>query len=646
MSTTAAPADQAEDVIDLRDGLAPTDELRADAVPHRQYLPALDALRAVAVLGVLAYHLDLAWAPGGFLGVDVFFVLSGFLITGLLLESLARTGSIDYRRFIIRRARRLLPALFLVLAASTLLVVLFAPDAAGHQQRDLPASLLYITNWTSIATGQSYFDATGRPPPLEHLWSLSLEEQFYLLWPWVLLLAWRRGGTMRVRKWALIGAIASTVLMLGYSLAMDIPTEDASRVYFGTDTHAMGLLLGAALATAWVPARARATIAPGARTIVDVVGVAALLGVLAAFWQVTDSTEFLYHGGFLVLSALVALLIVAVTHPASRFGPLLSKQPMAWLGTRSYGIYLWHWPIFVVTRPGIDTPIDGLANTVLRLALTFAAAEASYRWLEQPVRRLGWRGAWEALLARLRGLSRLPMDPQRRPVLVLGVVAVVLAAAVVRLYTLPAQADYVADLPKDALTAEPAPAPAPSPAPTASAAPEPALPARPATGVLAVGESVMLGAQQGLRSTFPGVEIDAQVALQPQEVAARAQQLAAGPAMRRDVVLHVGSNGYLSAAVLRQTLQSLSAADRVALVTVSVPRRWQDANNAVIKEVAAQFPNVAVADWRAAVQKDRDLVVKDGIHPTGQGVTTYAELIEQALASVPVAEPKGTATAR
>ena len=294
------------------------------------YLPALDGLRAIAVLAVLVYHADLPWAPGGFLGVDVFFVLSGFLITTLLLEGAARRGTPDMREFYIRRARRLLPALFAVLIGSTLLVLTVATDEAGNQQRDLPAALTYITNWVYVFTDQSYFEATGRPPMLEHLWSLAVEEQFYLIWPWVFLVAWRLGRVPRVRRSALIGAVASTVLMVALSLVNEFPAEnDPSRVYFGTDTHAMGLLVGAALATAWARAGRARTSFPGPAATVDGVGAVALLLLLVVFWQTADDSALLYRGGFLALSVLVAVLIVAVTHPASRLERSSAVSPDA-----------------------------------------------------------------------------------------------------------------------------------------------------------------------------------------------------------------------------------------------------------------------------------------------------------------------------
>lgn len=625
--------DPSETVIDLRDGRPPTASAPAQSPAPRArmtYLPALDGLRAIAVIAVLLYHADVSWAPGGFLGVDVFFVLSGYLITTILLESASRLGTPDLRRFYVRRARRLLPALFAVLIGSTILVITIAPDEAANQQRDLPAALMYVTNWVYVLTDQSYFEATGRPPMLQHLWSLAVEEQFYLLWPWLLIMAWRLGGTARVRKVAGIGALASTGLMLALSVINGYPADgDPSRAYFGTDTHAMGLLTGAVLATLWIPRRVRADLEPGARLVVDASGAVALVLVLLVFGICSFDSSFLYHGGFLLLSLLVAVLVAASTHPASRVGLLLGSAPMRYLGTRSYGLYLWHWPIFLVTRPGLDVPLTGFANFALRMALTIGVAELSYRFLELPIRRDGFAGAWAGFLAWLSRGPAAAVALSRRPAAIAAIAAVVLAGLTIRLYTLPAQADSLdgvtslSALQPDADGAVPQPTPSPT-VPTV------------APGVLGLGESVMIGAGGALTRTFPGITLDASVGRQEDVLVERVAQLAATSALREQVIVHTGTNGPLSAAKLRTLLSTLqdTGVDQIVVVNDSVPRRWQDANNAILLSVVAEYPAAILVDWHAAVLNDPALVNADGIHPSKTGVEVYASLIEEAFATL------------
>jgi peptidoglycan/LPS O-acetylase OafA/YrhL len=364
----------------------------ASAGASRTYQPALDGIRALAVGGVLLYHLDVDWAAGGFLGVEVFFVLSGFLITGLLFGEWRRTGGIDLVGFYRRRARRLLPALFLLLIVVTALAAVALREELGRLRGDVLAALAYVTNWYLVANQQSYFQALGRPPLLQHLWSLAIEEQYYVLWPVGLLLLARlaRGRTSRVLAAVVVGAALSTAWMaLLYQ-----PFEDPSRLYYGTDTRAASLLIGSALAVAWPTVSARFGGSRWEGLLADGLAIAALVGL---GWFAATANPFgslLFQGGFAAVSVLTALLIAASTHPGSAVGARLLGHPvLRWLGVRSYAIYLWHWPIFMLTRPELDTSVTGLPNTLLRLALTLVAADLSFRFVEDPIRH-GAIGRW------------------------------------------------------------------------------------------------------------------------------------------------------------------------------------------------------------------------------------------------------------
>ena len=353
-------------------------------------MPGLDGLRAVAVLGVLLYHADISWMPGGFLGVEVFFVISGYLITSLLLSEWAAgaeggaggQGRIDLKRFWIRRARRLLPALYALLGLTTLYVAFRLAHELPELRGDVTAALTYVTNWYLIVQEQSYFQVMGRPSLLQHLWSLAVEEQFYILWPPLLVIGLRllrrRGAFVAL----LLATLASSALMVG----LYEPGSDPSRVYYGTDTRAAGLLAGSALAFLWDPWRLSAAASGRLRRALDPAALALLAAVVVWMTVVDESTSALYRGGFLLLDLNTVLLIAAVVHPASRVGRALGVAPLRWVGLRSYAIYLWHWPVFLVTRPWIDVTLDALPLLAYRLLLTFALAEASYRWVEQPLR--------------------------------------------------------------------------------------------------------------------------------------------------------------------------------------------------------------------------------------------------------------------
>jgi len=348
------------------------------------------------VAAVVAYHADVSWLPAGFLGVDVFFVISGYLVCSLLVAEWDAVGSLSIAAFWRRRAKRILPAMVVVVSAAGLA---FAHDAAGRLRGDAIAGLLGAANLWQILSRQSYFEAWGRPPLLRHLWSLGIEAQFYLALP--LLLA---ALLPRVRRRGLLagGAVLGGLLSAGLMAMMFDPARDPSRVYYGTDTRMIGLWFGVALALAVPPGRMSAKVSTGARHVLDFMGAAALVAIGALMAGLDEYSPGLYRGGFVLVAIASAIAVGVAAHPASGTGRLLSRQPFAWIGTRSYAIYLWHWPIFMLTRPGLDIDVHGNAALVVRLALTALLAEASWRLVERPpsARRLSEAVTrWRALPA-------------------------------------------------------------------------------------------------------------------------------------------------------------------------------------------------------------------------------------------------------
>jgi peptidoglycan/LPS O-acetylase OafA/YrhL len=351
--------------------------------PRLPYQPGLDGLRALAVLAVLLYHGQVAWVRGGWLGVDLFFVLSGYLITGLLLAEWDAGGGIDLKRFWSRRARRLLPALFCMLAAVAVYAALLAPPTALARLRwDGLATLGYVANWRLVASRQSYFEQFGDPSPLTHMWSLGIEEQYYLLWPLLLLGALRLTGgrTRPLLAGTLLAALASALAMA----ALYRPDGDPSRVYYGTDTRAQALLLGGALALAL--ARRSSPGRPPAGALVDGLGALGLAGLVAMMVAVPGDAGWMYLGGFAVAATAAGAAIVAAVQPAGRLRALLALPPLPAIGRVSYGLYLWHWPVYIVLSPD-RTQLRGPPLLALRLGATFALAALSYRLVELPVRR-------------------------------------------------------------------------------------------------------------------------------------------------------------------------------------------------------------------------------------------------------------------
>ena len=576
------------------------------------YLPGLDGIRAIAVLGVLLYHADLGFLPGGFLGVDVFFVLSGFLITTLLLEQFERTGRINFKAFYLGRVRRLFPALIALLIVVAIACTLIYKDAAHKTASDIIASAFYVNNWWYIIGDTSYFDFIARPPLLKHLWSLAVEEQFYFVWPIVaftLMRIWRRRGVLVA---SLVLAALSTAWMLYLSLQHGYPElADPSRVYFGTDSHAMGLLIGAALASIWRPGLARSIVNRTTRDGLTVVGLATLAGLLGFYFTVGEFTPWLYRGGFLALALVVALLVVIASHPGTNFGRALGTQPWRYIGQRSYGLYLWHWPIFAVTRPELDTSLTGFWLLSLRLALTFAAAELSYRFLEMPIRR----GVIGRVFKKLK--SSNDQERQRTRFQIVGAAVIALLAlgglgiafANTAIHTQPA-ADIVAAVGKEKRV-------------RLDGVINPTI-----TGI---GDSVMLGARPVLRKQLPGIAIDAAVSRFPGGFLGPMRHYESKGMLSPVVVIHTGTNGTLTESMTRTILNIVKKHPRVILINDNVPRSWRDSNNASIAAVAPEFSNVVVVDWRAASLHHPEYFVSDHVHLTKKGAIAYAKLIKQAL---------------
>jgi peptidoglycan/LPS O-acetylase OafA/YrhL len=355
----------------------------------QRYIPGLDGLRALAVMAVIVYHLNFGWAQGGMLGVGVFFTLSGYLITDLLLGHWYRHGDLGLGQFWLRRARRLLPALFVMLIVVSVYVALFDASQLAAVRRQVVAASLYFSNWSTIAQHGSYFARFAAPLPLDHLWSLAIEEQFYLLWPWLIL-----AGIWLVRT--RVGLAVLTIVAAGLSAYvmghLYRAGYDPTRAYEGTDTRALGLLIGAALAMVWPSRDVRAGTTPALAKALDILGIVGLVTIVLLIARTTPFSSFLYPTGFILLSLATAAVVAAVVNPTSKLGPIVGCRPMRWVGVRSYGIYLWQWPIIVLANPK-QLPFSW-PRAILEVGATFVIAALSWRFIEEPIRRGGLGRRW------------------------------------------------------------------------------------------------------------------------------------------------------------------------------------------------------------------------------------------------------------
>lgn len=649
-------------------------------MPYRRqfYIPALDGLRALAVLAVFVYHVDERRFTGGFLGVDLFFVISGYVITLGLLDEWQARGSIDLSEFWWRRARRLMPAAGTLILVTMGLTAAFFPDRMASLRGEAVAAMAYVANWYLVFHSMPYFETLSAPSMLRHLWSLAVEEQFYLLWPPLL------AGALRVLpiRWVFAGTVAlavGSVVLLGVLYEAD---ASADRLYYGTDTRGFALLGGAALAFVWKPRLSPSGF--GRRDVVSgFLGTLCLAVFAVLCWRLNGSYEFMYQGG-LALAALVSLGAVAMCARADNaYTRMLESRPLRWLGKRSYSAYLWHWPV-VLMLPVQSALLGGLVPTIAMYlaaaALTLAAAEVSYRWIETPFRE-GRVLQFAAALREVRGA--------RRGVVLAGAtmsaLAILSLSVTVARARVPEPPSYLAVprmngvLTADSLngaTESPAISSTPTVTPTpltsstlpasivgplppgitiegggvlgqtsssTNTSPTPATPPVPQAPlpvttvvpsgdiVTAIGDSVMLGAAHALARAFGVVDLDAEAGRSASAVVDVLRERAAVGRVGSVVVIQVGDNGALRADRLDEALTLLNGARRVVIVNLRVPRAWEAPNNVILADLVRRHPNAVLVDWYAASEGHSEYLYDDQIHLKPEGAAVYASLIAEAV---------------
>ena len=573
------------------------------------YLPGIDALRAIAVLAVFLYHAGVGWMPGGFLGVDVFFAISGYLITSLLLSERRRTGTVRLGQFWLRRARRLLPAVGVLIAVTMVVAAIVEPDRVGELRGDAISSLAYVANWHFIFEHQSYFEQFQRPSLFRHLWSLSVEEQFYLFWP----LAFAAGMTLLGRKRLLVGVLAGAAASLALTWILFDP-DNASRVYYGTDTHAAGLLIGVALALVWSPWQLRRA-KPGrwCGPALDALGTIALGYLLLSFLHVHDYDLALFHGGYLWLGLASATVIAVLAHPSARFGSLLARPPLVWLGLRSYSFYLWHWPVLALTRPGLDVSLPRGVLIPLQLLAVLALADLSYRFVELPFRGKG------KLFSPPDGRLRVG-----RPALAFSVVAIVALIGWSGLVSSGDSSNSAA-----ASTAEFARVEA---KPVSFRGPRSKREGRPPR-IVAFGDSVMIGAMDKLAARFgPRFSMNAKLGRQGDEFVALARRLKRRGGHVDALIIQMGNNGPLYGDEMEDLRKATSEVGELFLVTDHAPVSWQDESNHALEEADETWPHTILIDW-GSIAASHENLLWDGIHLTPGGAGVYARLLSRKVRS-------------
>ena len=631
---------------------------QAPARPKSRYIPALDGLRTLAVVAVVLYHLNLTWAQGGLLGVTIFFVLSGYLITRLLINEIAKTGRIDLKSFWIRRIRRLFPAVVTVVVVTCALCTVFNHVMLTKMRPDILPSLLFFNNWWQILHNVSYFNALGDPSPLTHFWSLAIEEQFYLIWPPLLLamvsMHMSKPNTRRVVLG--LAAVSAVAMMVLYN-----PATDPSRVYYGTDTRVFSLLLGAWMAFIpdrdLAPARlvrhlgldrlagagkhdkSKSNTAEAATTkpselarfwsspaSIDLLGVVGLVGLAAMVALTNGYTAFQYRGGTLLCSILTLMVIAACVQPQGMVARALAAKPLVWIGKRSYSIYLWHYPLLLLMNPVANINDTPWWHYILQVLLVVAAAECSYRFIETPFRK----GAFGRTVSELRDGTATPAGWVRAHIPTCAACAVVLVVTLGGLVFVPDTSALSGEgaeiLNKEAKNAKPQD----QQAADDTDKDDDGFPDG-AYDLLMIGDSVSLRAVDAFDGVFPHSHIDAEKGRQfdvgRETFEGYIQQNLAG----RIVVFALGTNGLVTDDQIDAIMADAGSKRIVVFVNTRSPQPWVGPTNQAIANAAKRYKNVRVIDWYGYSANRNDLFDGDGTHLSTAGVTEYLKLIHDAV---------------
>lgn len=648
--------------------------MKSNPLPsQRRYMPGLDGLRALAVIAVIVYHLNPDWLPGGLLGVGVFFTLSGYLITDILVSQWDTYHSFKIKDFWLRRARRLLPAMLTVVVVIVLCSLLFDPSRLTALRGDVPAALVYMSNWWFIFHQVSYFESFGPPSPLGHLWSLAVEEQFYILWPLLLVLGLKyMPKRIVLAGWVTCLALISALLMA----VIYVPGTDPSRVYYGTDTRGFALLIGAALALVWPSGKLKGQASAKARLLLDGIGTVSLLLLCHWAWASNEYDPSLYRGDLLGIALVTAIVVAALAHPVSHLGKLLGLKPLRWIGARSYGLYLWHVPVITLTTPQVDTDGVHVLRIILQLLATVLLASLSFKYIEEPIRHGGFR-RW---VAGIRTAVRRQARWRWMPATAVSMLFIGVLAGTVHLYVTSTDATTQAaaaneenpigktkavpplhgtvsvaskepkakpqvsggSIVKDAARVQ---AQTQTPKNTETRADttdgtkvqsdtstQQATPkADDGAGVTAIGDSVMLDVQSYIQQSFPGAVVDGRIGRQMAEAPAVLEQLRQNGQLGKTVIIELGTNGAFTKDQLTDLLASLKDAKRIILVNTRVPRPWESIVNRHLAEAAAQDARITMIDWYGASSGKNSYFEHDGVHLKPKGAKAYASLLAQAL---------------
>lgn len=604
---------------------------------NSRYITGFDGLRSLAVIGVILYHLLPSQMRGGFLGVPVFFVVSGYLITDLLVQEWKQNGKIRLGKFYIRRMKRLYPALVTMLIASSAYITLFQRNLLNNLRGNVVSSLLYVNNWWQIEHGLSYFDRFAGESPFTHIWSLAVEAQNYLFWPIIFILLMKlvknRGKIyLAVSVAALISAIWMAILFT--------PGQDPTRVYYGTDTRLFSILMGSSLAFIWPSTRLKAQIPKQAKKVLNSIGLVSLVLLVTAFLFLNDGTTFLYYGGMFLISLVCVVLVAITAHPGASLNRWLTNPVFTWLGKRSYGIYLYQFPIMIFYEAKFNVANHLVLHTIIEIVLILLITELSYRFVERPMRLFNYR----VLFSKLKNWLQAPLKSKEK-ITLLSVLLVTLIA-LVGIITAPTnqvdanQQELQKQIEANQKEAQKTQTSTET-TETSSEGPDMAekynLTNRQITKaenmpVTAFGDSVLLAGASGLKEIFPKMIIDGEVGRQVEDSPPLLQALKDKKQLEDTVLLSLGTNGSFTDEEFDQMMKVIGTKRRVFVLNVHVPtQRWQNEVNQKLSEMAEKYKNVTLIDWYDYSSSQPGWFYDDQVHPNPDGIVPYCSLIAEAL---------------
>lgn len=603
----------------------------------KQYVTGIDGVRTLAVLGVIIYHLLPTTLPGGYLGVPLFLLISGYFVTLQLVRQMDQTGGIQLTKFYLKRLRRLYPVLIVMLTVTTAYITLFARDLLHNIKSTIATNLLWVYNWWEIGHGQSYFDRFNGESPFTHLWTLGVEAQFYFLWPLILFMLFLILRKRSKIKWTVfILAVASAVEM-----ALLFDPQNINRVYYGTDTRAFSLLLGSWLALCWPIDHLNANLTAHAARILDGVGIGALLITLLGFFTLPGQSSWTYRGGMFFYSLIGMILIATIVHPGSHMNRWLTNPFFTWIGQRSYGIYVYQLPVMVFYERVIEIGRHPVINALVECLLILAISEFSYRLVEQPLAHYQWR----YLPASIRHWIDFKMHDWHQWLKVGPVVIICfIALCGLMMPSKPAKKSAVQTRIEKSRRATAAKNKQIAKGKTAKVnvnskslqkkygLTSNQLKAASELKVTAIGDSVMADASQDIQEIMPHAYVDAEVGRQGSATPAVIKDLKAKGQLQKNVILNLGTNGAMDSQTINDILTAIGKDHQVYWITPHVPTRdWEQTVCDQIKQAAKQNANVHVIDWNQAANGHAEWFAQDKVHMNEQGNAYFTQLIVKTI---------------